>query len=272
MFNKLFSKKKSHERTDINKRFNLIGRVGQGTQVVAVELDRILALHAGNRFGNVVLQVLREVEFHAREIALQLREDFFREFVLREALAPLGRRLERREELGIEESSAVRSVIRAALLGGRGDDLRELHQRAADLDHHARPARLGHRVERARLRRAVRLEPRAKVQDRAAKIRDEDMLPYLQHMTHVDFPLFLRMLKGAGEHTSEDYLPEIDVPVLVVAGEKDTFTPAWLSEHMARRMPKAKLVVLPSGSHAAPIEQPDVVLGHVREFLSGLGL
>lgn len=106
----------------------------------------------------------------------------------------------------------------------------------------------------------------------AAKIRDEDMLPYLQHMTHVDFPLFLRMLKGAGEHTSEDYLPEIDVPVLVVAGEKDTFTPAWLSEHMARRMPKAKLVVLPSGSHAAPIEQPDVVLGHVREFLSGLGL
>lgn len=40
----------------------------------------------------------------------------------------------------------------------------------------------------------------------AAKIRDEDMLPYLQHMTHVDFPLFLRMLKGAGEHTSEDYL------------------------------------------------------------------
>ena len=106
----------------------------------------------------------------------------------------------------------------------------------------------------------------------AAKIRDEDMLPYLQHMTLVDFPLFLRMLKGAGEHTSEDYLPEIHVPVLVVAGEKDTFTPAWLSEHMARLMPKAKLVVLPSGSHAAPIEQPDVVLGHVREFLSELGL
>lgn len=104
----------------------------------------------------------------------------------------------------------------------------------------------------------------------AAKIRDEDMLPYLQHMTHVDFPLFLRMLRGAGDHTAEDYLADIDVPVLVVAGEKDTFTPAVLSEHMAKLMPKAKLVVLASGSHAAPIEQPELVFEHVRAFLDSL--
>lgn len=106
----------------------------------------------------------------------------------------------------------------------------------------------------------------------AEKIRDEDMLPYLEHMTHVDFPLFLRMLRGAGDHTAEDYLAEIDVPVLVVAGERDTFTPASLSEHMAKKMPRAKLVVLSQGSHAAPIEQPDVVFGHVRAFLNDLGV
>jgi pimeloyl-ACP methyl ester carboxylesterase len=104
----------------------------------------------------------------------------------------------------------------------------------------------------------------------ASKIRDEDMLPYLQHMTHVDFPLFLRMLRGAGEHTAEDYLAEVDVPVLVIAGEKDTFTPASLSEHMAKRMPKAKLVVVASGSHAAPIEQPELVFEHVSSFLDSL--
>ncbi len=101
----------------------------------------------------------------------------------------------------------------------------------------------------------------------AANIRDEDMLPYLEHMTHVDFPMFLRMLRGAGDHDAEPYLGDIDIPVLVVAGEKDTFTPASLSEHMAKRMPKAKLVVLERGSHAAPIEQPDLVFQRVREFL-----
>ncbi len=104
----------------------------------------------------------------------------------------------------------------------------------------------------------------------AAKIRDEDMLPYLQHMTHVDFPMFLRMLAGAGEHSAEPYLGDIDIPVLVVAGERDTFTPASLSEVMARRIPKAKLLVLERGSHAAPIEQPDEVFRHVREFIEGL--
>ncbi len=104
----------------------------------------------------------------------------------------------------------------------------------------------------------------------AAKIRDEDMLPYLEHMTHVDFPMFLRMLKGAGEHSAEPYLGDIDVPVLVVAGERDTFTPASLSAVMAERIPKATLLVLERGSHAAPIEQPDVVFKHVRAFVEGL--
>lgn len=99
-------------------------------------------------------------------------------------------------------------------------------------------------------------------------VRREDMLPYLQHMTHVDFPMFLRMLRAAGDHTAEDYLAKIDVPVLVVAGERDTFTPASLSEFMAAQIPNAELLMVPGGTHVAPIEQPELVGSRIRDFIA----
>jgi pimeloyl-ACP methyl ester carboxylesterase len=99
------------------------------------------------------------------------------------------------------------------------------------------------------------------------RVRGEDMLPYLKHMTHVDFPLFLKMLRAAGEHSAEEYLPKIDVPVLVVAGEKDTFTPASLSHFMAEQIPGAELLMLQSGTHVAPIEQPELVAEKIKAFV-----
>lgn len=98
-------------------------------------------------------------------------------------------------------------------------------------------------------------------------VRREDMLPYLKHMTHVDFPMFLRMLQSAGEHTAEDYLGKIDIPVLVVAGERDTFTPASLSESMAEQIPGAELLMVKGGSHVAPIEQPDLMREKISAFI-----
>jgi pimeloyl-ACP methyl ester carboxylesterase len=98
-------------------------------------------------------------------------------------------------------------------------------------------------------------------------IRREDMLPYLKHMTHVDFPMFLKMLRAAGEHSAEEWLASVDVPVLVIAGEKDTFTPASLSEFMTEQMPKAELLMVKGGSHVAPIEQPELVCAKIKAFV-----
>ncbi len=98
-------------------------------------------------------------------------------------------------------------------------------------------------------------------------VRREDMLPYLKHMTHVDFPMFLKMLRSAGDHSAEEWLKDITVPVLVVAGERDTFTPASLSTFMAETIPKAELLMVPGGTHVAPIEQPDLVGARIRAFI-----
>jgi pimeloyl-ACP methyl ester carboxylesterase len=101
-----------------------------------------------------------------------------------------------------------------------------------------------------------------------ARVRAEDFLPYLSHMTHVDFPMFLRMLRAAGQHDARDLLPNINVPVLVVAGDRDTFTPPYLASEMAEAIPRCRLVTVPGGTHVAPIEQPELVNSAIGQYLS----
>jgi pimeloyl-ACP methyl ester carboxylesterase len=96
----------------------------------------------------------------------------------------------------------------------------------------------------------------------------EDMAPYFQHVAHVDFAMFLRMLSHAGEHNAEDLLPHIQVPVLVIAGERDSFTPKEISEAMAAAIPDAELVMLPRGTHVAPLEHHELVSLRIDKFLT----
>jgi pimeloyl-ACP methyl ester carboxylesterase len=98
----------------------------------------------------------------------------------------------------------------------------------------------------------------------------EDFVPYLDHMGKLDPRLFLHMVSKAHEHNLYPVLDEIHQPALVVAAEKDTFTPMWLSKRMVREMPNARLLVLAEATHAAIIEQPHTINASVRGFLRDL--
>ncbi len=97
-------------------------------------------------------------------------------------------------------------------------------------------------------------------------LREEDFRWYLEHVAAMEPSLFLSMLKLAGEHTAEDYLGDVKVPTLVVAAERDTFTPAALAEHLATTIPGGELFMLRGASHAAPVEQPEAVALRFDEF------
>ena len=105
-----------------------------------------------------------------------------------------------------------------------------------------------------------------------AQVRFEDVEPYFQHVSIVDFELFLRMLRAAGEHSAEDILAQVRVPVLVIAGAKDSFTPAAVSEAMAQAIPGAELSVMASGTHLAPLEHHREISARIAEFLTQHGL
>ncbi len=97
--------------------------------------------------------------------------------------------------------------------------------------------------------------------------RKEDMDPYMEHLSRLDVAVFLEMVRAAQEHDAGPVLGDIRVPALVVAGERDLFTPRHLSVEMAGRMPLAELLEIPRGSHAALIEQPELINLRLEKFL-----
>jgi pimeloyl-ACP methyl ester carboxylesterase len=64
----------------------------------------------------------------------------------------------------------------------------------------------------------------------------------------------------------EDHLAKIDIPVLVIGGERDLLTPAYLSRHMAEAIPEAELAILEGCGHMAPFERHEEVTALIRKF------
>jgi pimeloyl-ACP methyl ester carboxylesterase len=95
----------------------------------------------------------------------------------------------------------------------------------------------------------------------------EDLVRYLEDLADVDPALFVRTLASAQEHDAFDHLPHVQVPTLVVAGERDSFTPMWLSVRMHAAIPGSELLVLPAGTHVGPLEHPELLGLRVEKFL-----
>ena len=112
-----------------------VGGLFQRLQIVAVHLDGILALDAGCRLFDVVLDVLREIELDARELLPQRLGHVLRELVLVDSGRPGVEGLQRHEELGIEETGGVGAVVGPAVLRDHGLHLGILaHQHAHAID------------------------------------------------------------------------------------------------------------------------------------------
>jgi pimeloyl-ACP methyl ester carboxylesterase len=80
--------------------------------------------------------------------------------------------------------------------------------------------------------------------------------------------VFLHSVLQCQEHDAWDTLPTVKVPALVVAAERDTFTPMWLSRKMAAQIPGADFLILAEGSHAALIEQPETIAHRLDRFIA----
>jgi pimeloyl-ACP methyl ester carboxylesterase len=66
-------------------------------------------------------------------------------------------------------------------------------------------------------------------------------------------------------------LAELDLPVLVIAGDDDRIVPTAESMRLAEELPNAQLVVIPACGHVPHEECPQAVLDAVHEFLTSLG-
>jgi pimeloyl-ACP methyl ester carboxylesterase len=98
----------------------------------------------------------------------------------------------------------------------------------------------------------------------------DDFRQYVEHLSDIDLDLYLAMLQRAGDHSAEDMLASVNVPSLVIAAERDTFTPVDVVRELANSIPGAEYVELAGASHAAPLERADAINGYIDAFLARL--
>jgi pimeloyl-ACP methyl ester carboxylesterase len=68
-----------------------------------------------------------------------------------------------------------------------------------------------------------------------------------------------------------DALRRIEVPTLLLAGERDQTAPPAVMERMAARIPQARCLVLPRAGHLANLEQPTSFNQELSAFLQAPG-
>lgn len=95
----------------------------------------------------------------------------------------------------------------------------------------------------------------------------DDMMEYIAHLATLDFRMFIRVVNQLNDHDAWGSLQDLAVPVLVIAAERDAFTPLPLSKKMAAMIPGAEILVLAEASHAAIIEHPETINHRVDRFL-----
>lgn len=59
----------------------------------------------------------------------------------------------------------------------------------------------------------------------------------------------------------------LTMPTLLIYGSNDTATPTQDGERFAQLIPHARLEVIPDAEHFVHVDQPDVVISKVKEFL-----
>jgi pimeloyl-ACP methyl ester carboxylesterase len=101
---------------------------------------------------------------------------------------------------------------------------------------------------------------------------DEEIFGQLAgSFAELDMDLYLHMLELLGEHDARDVIEELDIPVLVIAGDRDLFTPRRAAEDMVLRIRGAELLVVPGGTHYVAVEYPELVNLRVEKFFRERG-
>ena len=89
---------------------------------------------------------------------------------------------------------------------------------------------------------------------------------YTRQLALMSPELFVAMLEEADRHSAADILRSLDVPVLVVAGARDTFVPLTTMRELAFAIPRVRWKVLQRATHALPAEYPIELIHALQDF------
>lgn len=82
----------------------------------------------------------------------------------------------------------------------------------------------------------------------------------------LDFAVYNRILASLHDHDVQPVLPRLEMPVLVMAGDRDPMTPHAVSLRIVELLRDAELMILSGGTHYVPVEKPDAINRRMDRF------
>jgi pimeloyl-ACP methyl ester carboxylesterase len=87
----------------------------------------------------------------------------------------------------------------------------------------------------------------------------------------LDFDLYGATLEALGAHDARDVVPTVTVPVRIITGDRDMLTPLATARALKMALPRARLRVLPGGTHYTPVEYPREVCEELEKLFAEAG-
>lgn len=94
------------------------------------------------------------------------------------------------------------------------------------------------------------------------------LAPYIEHLVSRDPLVMFKLIESMRRHSAADVLPTLDIPVLVLAGDRDPFTPLSVQRRMHELIPDSELVVFEGGHHTLPLEFADEIHTAIDDFVA----
>lgn len=95
----------------------------------------------------------------------------------------------------------------------------------------------------------------------------EEMTLYFDYVAKMDWHAGFQGLSAMAVYDGSEILETVKVPTLIICGETDTWAPKYIAEQMHSRIAGSEFAVIPGGSHATPVENPQMINYRIDLFL-----
>jgi len=96
----------------------------------------------------------------------------------------------------------------------------------------------------------------------------KDIQVYLKGVKSIPVNVFLRLFESMMEYDASEFIKEINVPTLIIAGDKDNVTPLAFQQELHKNISSAEMQIIPYGSHCSQLDMPDFVNLKIEDFLN----
>lgn len=90
---------------------------------------------------------------------------------------------------------------------------------------------------------------------------------YMNRVAQLGPDLFMQLFSEMQKHDILGHLDQIEIPSLIMGGDKDRVIPFHLQRFLQQRMPKAELYIIKDGSHVPQVDFPERVNARLKVFL-----